>query len=410
VNDPRADLRVAPRPARAERVARRAVVAVGFALAALTACVRPPVGAPPSKGPSAGRVGPVAFDTFTQDRPAIAGKWYDYDPSDHTLTPKAQAWIIRDSTSSPPRFAAFRIVTAYDANTAASGVFTLSLATYDGSTWSSETSWTASHDIHGDASSGGGPVCLDVFAQAEVDCASATWQLRMATFEYFSPLAGIAVVDPGLFVRSVDGTDMYGAVSIALVDGATDLASLPDPSTLADLVDAPPASFASTDWSFAALGRDLPRAGMAIGSRISDHAGDVWWLMTARYDLVRLTIAPKSTSDLTQGLTLSSSHVAVSRDDDSAPDTQPDATAVDVDVPAVGAAHYLTFTTADLALAATDLASAAYPFTAPTATSWDLAITQPAAGDVRILLSPAACAIDATALALDETKPPVDSP
>jgi hypothetical protein len=69
----------------------------------------------------------VAFETFIQDRPAIAGKWYDYDPSVHTLSPKPQAWVVREPTSTdgstPPRFASFRIESVYDAEGATLGIY-----------------------------------------------------------------------------------------------------------------------------------------------------------------------------------------------------------------------------------------------------------------------------------------------
>src|SRR5437868_4302809 len=111
------------------------------ACVACVACERPPVGDPPVKKPppSGDRVGPVAFDTFVQDRNAIAGKWYDYDPSTHSVAPKQQAWIV-DDPSSTIETTAFRIVSGYDPNTASLGVFTLAIATFDAasSTWSSE--------------------------------------------------------------------------------------------------------------------------------------------------------------------------------------------------------------------------------------------------------------------------------
>ncbi len=388
-----------------------ALVAVGLVVAGAAGCERPPVGPPPTEPPQEGRVGPVAFETFVQDRPAIAGKWYDYNPDGHTLDPKPQAWIVRDTDpdTGAARFASFRVVSIYDADTADSGVFTLATATWDGAAWGAESSWTASKNIKLE-----GPVCLDLFGDVEADCASDAWQVRFAIFQYFSPLAGIAVADPGIFVRSVDGTDAFGDVRIAREDGVTALADLPDPSALGNLEDAPPPAYDGTDWDFGKLGPDLPRAGMALGSRFVDDGftgrDDVWWLMSFRYELARLQVRPVADGDPSKGLRFTFASVAMERSDSSIPDTFPEAHSVDVPLPAVGDASWLTLTTPDLQLAAADLDGASYPFAPPKTTRWDFAIERPADGDVRLLLSPSACTLNATQLGIDEDVPPVDSP
>ena len=375
------------------------------------ACVRPPVGPPPPPPPAQGRIGPLAFETFVQDRPAIAGKWYDYNVDGHTLDPKPQAWVLSDHSTGVARYAAFRIASIYEPDTGDSGLFTLEIARFDAasSAWSPLQTFTASRNVTKTET----PACVDLFggasatAAVDVDCAGDAWQVRCETFQYFSPLAGITVADPGLFVRSVDGTDAFGSVKIARVDDVTSLdavaAAVPDPAALPALDDAAPAAWdaASTEWDYAKLGADLPRAGMAIGDRFGSD--DVWFMMTTRYDVVRF-----SAQAANAGIAFTWTSLPVTFADGSLADAFPATATHEVPFPAIGAATYLTFKSADLAVAADDTAGATFPYARPKTTKWDLAIERVADGDVRILVSPSAAVLNATELGLDETLPPVD--
>ncbi len=373
-------------------------VFMALALAQLTAaCERPPVGGARNEPPPEGRIGPVAFELFVQDRPAIAGKWFDYDPSGHTLDPKAEAWILRDESGENPRHAAFRIESIYEADRAESGLFTLSVALHDGSSWGPATPWVAPRNIKD-----GPPLCVDVFSGGELDCGQPGWQLRLMQFHYFAPLSGIAVSESGVFLASVAGTDAFGEVTAARIDDVTDLSSLPDPQSLTVLSDAPSPAWDTTDWAFGSLAPDLPEPGMAIGSRLTD--GDVFWLMTSRFDLVRFSAS--STAD---AIDFTFATTEVSREDWTTPDTMPADATAHVAIPPIGDVSWLTFDTPDLLVAAEHLEGTAWPYAPPKTTRFDLAVEHTLDGRVRILVSPAAALVNATELGLDTVNPPVSS-
>lgn len=383
----------------------------------LIACPRPPVGPPDDQPPPAGRVGPVAIETFTQDRPAIAGKWFDYNPDGHTLTPKSQAWIVR-TLEDEPRHIALRIIDIYESDAAESGLFTFSLATFDDATgtWGAESEWVTPRNVKLT-----GQLCVDLFAHSELPCDdNDAWQLRLALFQYLSTLAGLAVAEPGVFVHDAHAR-------VARVDDVADLAALaaavPDPRTLTELVDAPSSSWNGTDWQFASLAPDLPVAGMAVGPRFVDDPDDayvgrddVYWLITARFDLVRFTVRPETDGDRSSPLIVSAASVEVDRDDFTAPEAMPAASVYTVTMPAPGDGAWLTFDETSSAGADTlnvspdFLVDAAWPHAPPKTTRFDLAVERTLDGSVRLLVSQGAALLNATQLGLDEAVPPVSSP
>jgi hypothetical protein len=393
------------------------VVVALVVLAVSCGCERPPVGPPGGGDPlPAGSAGPIDLLAFQQDRPVVGGKWYDYDPSAHGLAPKAQAWIVRDPVDdTTARFAAFRIVTVYDEDTGDSGLFTLSVATHDGAAWSAPHAWVASGNVKD------GEICVDLFAttdggpagEGEAPCtATDTWQVRLAIQNRLSTAAGIAVVEPAVFFKSVAGTSAFGSVTAARIDDVTGLDALPDPSGLAQLDDAP-AAWDTTDWAFDHLAPDLPEAGMAIGARFVDDGfvarPDVYFLMSGRFDLVRFTVVPVSDGDVDDGLRVSFSSVDVDRDTWSFPEELPEPTTVDVAAPAPGAATWLTFTSPTLLPDAADVEGASWPFSPAKAIRYDLAFARTDDGTPRLLVSPSAAVLNATQLGLDEALPPVDA-
>ncbi|MCC7075095.1 MAG: hypothetical protein IT383_27530, partial [Deltaproteobacteria bacterium] len=278
---------------------RTALVAAALALV-VAACPRPPVGPPPPPPLDEDRVAPLAVEVCIQDRPAISGKWYDYNPDGHTLSPKAHAWIVRDGATDPARYAALRIVSVYEPDAAESGRFTFGMATWDGAAWSAEDEWLTPRNMKDE------DLCLDMFARTEVACTEATWQIRLGEFQYLSPLSGFSAQNLGVFTHSWAGRDDLGAVRIARIDDVSALDVLPDPSTLAELSDAPALSWESTDWPFAELATDLPEAGMALGRRFVDEGfvgrDDVYFLLATRLDVVRFTVRPVTDGTPDDGL------------------------------------------------------------------------------------------------------------
>lgn len=387
---------------------RLALASLAIALAAAgVGCPRPPVGPPPPPPPDEDRTGPLAAEVCIQDRPAISGKWYDYDPDGHTLTPKPQAWILRDRSTDPARFLALRIVSVYETDAAESGRFTFGVASWDGAAWSGENEWVTPRNMK-DAD-----LCLDVFAQSEVACDGDAWHLRLAEFQYLSPMSGFAAQNLGVFSRSWAGRPELGDVRLARLDDVTSLAGLPDPTTLGELADGPATSWESTDWAFQQLATDLPEAGMALGRRFVDAGlvgrDDVYFMLTTRYDLVRFTVRPITDGDADAGLRFSFAAIPVEFEDYSMPADIPAPTDVEVAMPAPGSASWLTFKEPTLLPSADDLAGAAFPFLPPRSSRFDLAVERLPDGEVRLLLSPGSCVINGTQLGFDVSVPPVST-
>lgn len=373
--------------------------------ALLAACPRPPVGPPPPPPPDGDRTGPLAAELCIQDRPAISGKWYDYDPDGHTLTPKPQAWILRDASVEPARFAALRIVSAYEPDAAESGRFTFGMATWDGAAWSAESEWLTPRNMKDQ------DLCLDVFAQTEEPCDGDGWHLRLAEFQYLSPLSGFAAQNLGLFARSWAGRPELGAVHLARLDDVTALTALPDPTSLTELADGPATSWESSDWAFGELAPNLPEAAMALGQRFVDAGfvgrDDVYFMLTVRYDLVRFTVRPVADGDPSAGLRFAHAAIPVEFEDYSMPVDIPEPVTVDVASPAAGSVSWLSFQGGSLLSPAEDVAEAAFPYTYPRSSRFDLAVEAMPDSSLRLLLSPGSCIINATQLGFDTSVPPV---
>lgn len=350
---------------------------------------------------------PLAVGVCIQDRPAISGKWYDYNPDGHTLTPKPQAWILRDASTDPARYAALRIASVYEPDAAESGRFTFGMASWDGAAWSIEDQWLTPRNMKDE------DLCLDVFARTEVACTDTSWHLRLAEFQYLSPLSGFSAQNLGVFTRSWAGRDDLGTVRIARIDDVSALDALPDPATLTELVDAPAATWETTDWPFTELATDLPEAGMAMGRRFVDDGfigrDDVYFLLATRLDVVRFTVRPVTDGAPDDGLRIAFATIQVEFEDMSMPKAIPAPTEVDVAMPAPGAITWLTFKEPALVSPADDVADAVYPYVRPKSSRFDVAIERLLDGTVRLLLSPGACVINATQLGFDVDSPPVAS-
>lgn len=363
-------------------------------------------------------MGPIDLEAFLQDRPAIGGKWYAYDPSGHALAPKPEAWVVRDVEAQDGgagvsyRFAAFRIVSVYEPDRAASGRFTLEVSVHVGDAWSAPRTWLSPRNIKDT-----GPLCVDLFAafagdgSEDVECAGDGWQLRLAMQNRLSTSAGIAVAEPALFARSAAATHQAGSALLARLDDRTSLDGLPDPAALPVLDDNAPQTWDSTDWEFRTLAPDLPMAGMALGPRFVtsgfDARDDVHWLVNGRFEVVRFTVAPVVAGDMDAGLRLSAARVEGDFEDWSVPDTFPSDTLVDVPMPAVGEAEWLSFRSPTLRAEPDDVEGARWPHAPPPAARWDLALVRPNATTAFLVVSPFASILNATARGLDEELPPV---
>jgi len=357
-------------------------------------------------GPTDGEApeGSFTFDTTTlvTDAPAVGASWYDYDFEFHTVTPAARSYVVRVPDDDGVSFAAFRVLAYYDEETAASGRFTLSLATFDDGAWSPAITHVATRNVRTE-----GPVCLDVRARAEVTCDDDAWHVKLRVVPLFVPEAGIVVGNPSIAVRSIAGLPAAGDVRVATLADVDDLSLLPDPTTLTELADAVGADFTTTTWDRARLAPELPLAGMAIGTRlvggqVSEH-GDVFFLLSSRQVLFRFA-ATVDDEELTLRLARAafSAEHAVFLPFDASEDLA-------FALPAEGRVTFarldadepLPFGVDD------DVAALLAP---PDEREWDLALAR-VSGSVRVVLSPACAIVNHTAKggddarALDEATP-----
>lgn len=394
---------------------RRAVgaIAIGVGLM-ITGCPRPPVGPfVGDAGPIAGRVGPIDFMKFVQDRPAIGGDWYAYDEAGgHVLTPLPHAYVVKDGDDGSERYAAFRVVSYYDPDTADSGRFTIATSVYDGGAWTAEDERLTSRNVKDE-----GAVCLDLFAGTERDCAGADWQVVLRAFPFLAREGPIVVNRPGVFVRSIAGLPEAGSVRVATLDGRQSLAGLPDPRGIPDLVDGDAPGWDSASWDLARFAPNLPRRGMALGARFVDDGfvgrDDRYLLVNARRSLVRFEVRPVADGDVEAGLSFAWSKLPVDLRDNTIEDTKAEERTAVVEMPAPGERALLSFESETLQPPAAEVSGGVPPHIPPKESRWDLALERDGDGTPRLVLSPGAALYNATALSsappasLDEAAPPL---
>jgi|GEM_PF-6622 len=222
---------------------------------------------------------------FHQDAPALGGGWYEYDSTTHVLTPKAESYVLRIQTPQGVRHTAFRPESYYDPETAESGRFTLQTSIHNGD-WAAPRQLITSRSIRG-----GDPLCLDVLAREERDCASTNWHLQLRVQPKMVPEGPLVVAEPGFFVRSVPGMTEEQHTTLATVSGVTNLEQLPDPSTLQDLTDRAPAAWGALDWDRTHFAANTPEAGMTLGALMRRTGkSDAFVLLDGRRFLVRFQV------------------------------------------------------------------------------------------------------------------------
>lgn len=351
------------------------------------ACI--PVPPASDAGPGGPRSAPIDFLSFVHDRPAIGGDWYDYDEAGgHLIEPLPRVYLVQEGLEPDARYLALRVASYYDPNTAESGRFTLAYRRYTGG-WSAEEEWLTPRNVKDD-----GPLCVDLFAKAERDCASDAWQLQLRAARWLALEGPIVVARPTLRVRSAHGLSAAGDVLVATLQRET-LASLPAPA-LAVLDDGPQPSWTDTDWDRTRYAVDLPERGMAIGARFVGDGftatGDVWFLLNARRSLVRFQVRPTTEGAPEEGLTLSFSRATVDIADDTVPLEVAAPVERHVELPAAGERRYLSFEEDALVV---EHAGALHEV--PEENQWDLALVRADDGAVRVLLSAGAAVYNASA-------------
>jgi hypothetical protein len=339
--------------------------------------------------------GPIAFEDFVQDRPAVGGDWYLYDEAGgHVLTPYAQAYLVREMTADAPRYAAVKIDSYYDPDTAESGTFTFQVKTWDGA-WSAATEHVT-HNIKSDD----GPYCFDAFAAAEVDCEGTAWQFNFRIYKFLVRTGPIVVARPGLFARQAPLVDDGPPVFLATLETDNGLDGLPNPTTVDDLDDGPPLDWGDPTYTYANWTPNLPTAGRVLGPRWVDdgHVGrpDVYFLLDAQTNLVRFTITPVTDGDRSSDIHFTFSTVAVERNERTIPSEVPEPTEVDVPPPAAGQMLFVDFDAGDLRLSNAELEGSDPPDLVPDEGSWQLAL-EGFADRVEVRVSSGAILYNATA-------------
>ncbi len=271
------------------------------AVVGLLGCPRPPVD--PVDGGTNADGGSIDWIRLIQDEPALGGDWYVYTPDNHTLASRDQVYVLKDLTAQPPRYAAFNMVSYYDEATAQSGRFTLGITPWNGTAWGAPTNWVASRYLSQDA-----PLCLDVFALAEVDCATGNWQLMMRTYQNLVAEGPLVVGEAGFFIPAVAGDETNQRALIATVTGTQDPTQAPDPTTIPTLVDGPADGWLPLPWELGHFAPHLPERGMVLGSRYAGAGytalDTVYIMFNVRRRLIKFTVTPVTPGDANAGLTL----------------------------------------------------------------------------------------------------------
>lgn len=386
------------------------LLALATALALAPACAGSSGTGGDGDGDGDGPVGPIDFPLFVQDRHAIGGDWYLYDEEGgHALTPFDHAYLFEDRSGDEVRYGAVRIDTYYDTDTAESGVFTFRFKTWNGTAWSGETEHVSSKNIKS-----AGPVCFDLFAGAEVDCAGTSWQLTFRIYRFLVRTGPIVVARPGLFLRQAPLVDGGAPIRAATLETTTGLESLPDPTTVPALDDVAPAGWGDPGYDLARWAPNLPEAGRVLGARFVDDGfaarPDVYFLLNAGNTLFRFTVVPVADGDPSAGLSFTVTGQDVDRQARTVPAEVPEARTVTVAAPAAGAMTFIDLDAADLALPASLLADIDPPDHAPAENEWELALEWQ--GDrLELLVSSGAALYNATALddeeVLMEATPPL---
>jgi hypothetical protein len=312
--------------------------------------------------------------TFLQDRPAIGGKWYDYNVDGHVLVPKPHAWLVRLADGG---VAGFRIVSVYDADTGESGRFTLERTTWSTNEWSTPSLFVVQGNVKD-----GTPLCVDLVTPSPRECAGAGWQVRFVLQHRLSLAAGFAVAEPAVFLA-----DDVVAARVEL-DATNELTTLPNPRTIADLVEMPPAPGASTDWDFSRFARDLPPNGRALGavSLLENHTVQVLTTSSTLVDLV-VSRTAQELSFVVQSRTIAAENQALGAPIEST-------TTLSLTTPRP---WFLHFDLPELLVPAESLGETSWPLRPPFAKNYDLVVVDgdddpQATNELVLLLSPAAAA------------------
>lgn len=348
----------------------------------LLACPRPPVSA---EGEGEGDTDRVVVDlpSFLQDRPAIGGKWYEYNVDGHILEPKDEAWVVVAADGS---VSGFRIDSVYDDDTGDSGVFTLSVVQRDADNgaWSAPQTFVSSGNVKD-----GPPLCMTLSTLNEQPCDDDDgYDLRFVLQSRLSVFAGFAVAEPAVYLAPL--------ARAARVDGVA-LDALPDPATLS-VLDDDDAGFDSTEWDYAALAPDLPSRGQVFGA-VDRVVGETWGLVDAHRNLVEFSVAAiDQEQDGTHTLRFTLRRQPIAVDDGSVPADLGAARDVDVDVSSPPV--FVSFESDDLRTPPADLDDVSWPARPPRSRNYDLVVVDDAAvaGGLRILMSPATAALHESAL------------
>lgn len=373
------------------------LTSLALGILVLSGCPRPPVDGPLDGGTEAGRLA-VNFLAFAQDRPAVGGDWYLYqEEAGHLLEPFDHVYVVKSGPEGTPNFGALRLVSYYDPDNAESGRFTVRTAEWGGTTWNATESILLQKNIKSD-----GPACLDLHGPSlETNCADDSWQVVLRAYPFLAREGPIVVTRPGVFVRSVAGVPDAGRARIATLDNTTTLDGLPDPATIDELNDAVPEEWGPPSYDLGNFAPNLPLAGMAIGPRfVDDEFGareDVFFLVNAVRHMIRFQVRPNVDGVPEPGLRFTWSNDEVDLDDNTIAEKPSDRLMVDIPIPEVGETIFLSFEAPDLVMDDEFLSDAQLPHFPPNERRWDLALTQPTDGDVRLVLSPSAAVYNASA-------------
>lgn len=359
---------------------------------ALGACTPPPVGG--DGGPAGNQQ--LLWTGYAIDTPAIGANWYAYDTVTHYLTAEPRVYVLRDTAGDAPRYAALRVETYYDPDTAESGTFTLDLSTWQDGAWSAAER-LRTPNVKNETT------CLDVFTRATTACSGSDWQVRMGNFKSLKVIKTQAfiITDAGINVRARASVVETGEVHVARLDDRDSLDGLPDPQTIDDVDQtevAPLGWDRSTGghgrlWQHGAYAPNWSTPGLTIGTQLAGDAplaDHVLFGYAGRDVLFRFTLSPTD-----GGIALEGAASAV--EGNNAAKLAYGETFTATLTPGMDQPAFYKLTADGVqALAASDTADATW-LDVPDVDTWSFAVDTTSSGAVRVFTSQALGLFDATA-------------
>lgn len=129
----------------------------------------------------------------------IGDQWYDYDFTDHKVSPRKIAWVVRHDAET----VYFVRVRRYHGDDGRSATPSMLIHTWNGAAFDAPQEWKAEASMHD------GAICLTLEDAASVDCDKNNYDILWRTDKRPVPELGFAPSNPSLYVHRSSGTEVF---------------------------------------------------------------------------------------------------------------------------------------------------------------------------------------------------------